>query len=87
MRLAPLIVLVSAAAALLPSCASHVGVYIGDGAFVHAPSSGKTVRTDRLDDDYWKKHYVGAGRFDFRPAPPARVPQRGPTLVAGRKSS
>ena len=35
---------------------SHVGIYLGDGAFVHAPSSGKSVRSDRLDNPYWKKH-------------------------------
>jgi cell wall-associated NlpC family hydrolase len=35
---------------------SHVGIYLGDGTFVHAPSSGKTVRRDRLNSPYWKKH-------------------------------
>ena len=35
---------------------SHVGVYIGEGAFVHAPSTGKDVRRDRMDSPYWKKH-------------------------------
>lgn len=35
---------------------SHVGIYLGDGTFVHAPSSGKTVRRDKLDSPYWKKH-------------------------------
>jgi murein DD-endopeptidase len=35
---------------------SHVGIYLGEGQFVHAPSSGKTVRTDRIDSAYWKKH-------------------------------
>jgi murein DD-endopeptidase len=35
---------------------SHVGIYIGNGRFVHAPSSGKEVRTDRMDSPYWKKH-------------------------------
>jgi murein DD-endopeptidase len=34
----------------------HVGIYLGDGKFVHAPSSGKSVRTDRLDSPYWSKH-------------------------------
>jgi murein DD-endopeptidase len=34
----------------------HVGIYIGDGKFIHAPSSGKSVRSDRLDSPYWKKH-------------------------------
>ena len=35
---------------------SHVGIYLGRGEFVHAPSSGKRVRRDRLDSPYWKKH-------------------------------
>jgi cell wall-associated NlpC family hydrolase len=42
---------------------SHVGIYLGDGRFVHAPSSGKKVRTDRLDSPYWKKHLSEARRF------------------------
>jgi cell wall-associated NlpC family hydrolase len=41
---------------------SHVGIYLGDGRFVHAPSSGKQVRTDRLDSPYWKKHLSEARR-------------------------
>ena len=40
---------------------SHVGIYLGDGQFVHAPSSGKNVRRDRLDA-YWKKHLSEARR-------------------------
>ena len=35
---------------------SHVGIYLGDRRFVHAPSSGKYVRSDTLDNPYWKKH-------------------------------
>ena len=42
---------------------SHVGIYLGDGTFVHAPSSGKRVRTDRLDSAYWKKHLSEARRI------------------------
>jgi murein DD-endopeptidase len=41
---------------------SHVGIYLGEGRFVHAPSSGKAVRTDRLDSPYWKKHLAEARR-------------------------
>jgi murein DD-endopeptidase len=41
---------------------SHVGIYVGDGKFVHAPSSGKEVRRDRLDAPYWKKHLSEARR-------------------------
>ncbi|HKU46969.1 MAG TPA: C40 family peptidase [Burkholderiales bacterium] len=43
---------------------SHVGIYLGDGTFVHAPSSGKRVRTDRLDSAYWKKHLSEARRLN-----------------------
>ena len=41
---------------------SHVGIYVGEGRFVHAPSSGGTVRLDRLDGPYWLDHYSGAKR-------------------------
>jgi len=42
---------------------SHVGIYIGKGKFIHAPSSGKKVSTANLNDKYWRKHYTGAGRL------------------------
>jgi cell wall-associated NlpC family hydrolase len=41
----------------------HVGIYVGQGRFVHAPSSGKSVRSDRLDSPYWKKHLSEARRI------------------------
>ena len=41
---------------------SHVGIYVGEGRFVHAPSTGGTVRLDRLDGPYWRDHYTGAKR-------------------------
>lgn len=41
---------------------SHVGIYVGEGRFVHAPSTGGTVRLDRLDGPYWRNHYSGAKR-------------------------
>ena len=44
---------------------SHAGIYVGEGRFVHAPSSGGTVRLDSLDNRYWQKTYQGAKRvFD-----------------------
>ncbi|OWT80041.1 MULTISPECIES: C40 family peptidase [unclassified Achromobacter] len=42
---------------------SHVGIYIGDNQFVHAPTSGATVRIDDLDTTYWAKHFNGARRY------------------------
>lgn len=44
---------------------SHVGIYVADGRFIHAPSAGKRVRTDRLDDAYWARHYAGARRVEM----------------------
>jgi cell wall-associated NlpC family hydrolase len=41
---------------------THVGIYVGEGRFVHAPTSGGTVRLDRLDGHYWRDHYSGARR-------------------------
>lgn len=41
----------------------HIGIYVGEGRFVHAPSSGGTVRIDRLDGPYWRDRYVGAKRL------------------------
>ncbi|GAB3732099.1 C40 family peptidase [Luteimonas pelagia] len=40
----------------------HVGIYVGEGRFVHAPSTGGTVRLDHLDGPYWRDHYTGARR-------------------------
>lgn len=42
---------------------THVGIYVGEGRFVHAPSSGGTVRLDHLDGHYWRDHYTGARRI------------------------
>jgi cell wall-associated NlpC family hydrolase len=42
---------------------SHVGIYLGGNRFVHAPSSGKHVRVDNLNDTYWQKHLVDTRRF------------------------
>ncbi len=44
---------------------SHVAIYLGDGDFVHAPSSTKHVRTDALDSRYWRKHLSEARRIDL----------------------
>lgn len=41
----------------------HAGIYVGGGKFVHAPSSGKSVRSDRLDSPYWRRHLSEARRL------------------------
>lgn len=42
---------------------NHVGVYIGDRKFVHAPSSGKRVTVATMDSAYWHKRFVKFGTF------------------------
>ncbi len=41
---------------------SHVGIYLGNDRFVHAPSSGKRVVVASLADPYWRRHFEGARR-------------------------
>ena len=41
---------------------SHVGIYVGNGMFLHSPNSRSQVRVDTMDSGYWKKHYTGARR-------------------------
>jgi cell wall-associated NlpC family hydrolase len=42
---------------------NHVGIYAGDGRFVHAPGRGKTVRYDSLDLPYFRDTYRGARSY------------------------
>ena len=42
--------------------ATHVGIAIGDGRFVHAPSSRGTVRVESLSSTYWEPRLIGARR-------------------------
>lgn len=43
---------------------SHVGIYVGNGQFIHAPSTGKTVRVENMDTNYWAKRFNGARRVN-----------------------
>lgn len=42
---------------------SHVGIYVGDGVFVHAPASGQNVTVASLDSPYYQQHLVAVGRL------------------------
>jgi cell wall-associated NlpC family hydrolase len=46
---------------------SHVGIYLGDSNFVHAPRPGQRVRVESIDTKYWRTRFSGARRLD----PPA----------------
>jgi len=41
---------------------SHVGIYVGDGKFIHAPRPGKAVQVDDMREAYWQKRFNGARR-------------------------
>lgn len=41
---------------------SHVGIYLGQGRFVHAPSSGGEVKISNGNDSYWRSRFRGVGR-------------------------
>ena len=41
---------------------SHVGIYVGDGKFIHSPRPGKAVKVDDMRSAYWQKRFNGARR-------------------------
>lgn len=43
---------------------SHVGIYIGDNKFVHAPRTGAVVRIEDMGVSYWRQRFTGARRLD-----------------------
>lgn len=42
---------------------SHVGIYLGDDDFIHAPETGQSVKISSIQDDYYQARFVGAGRI------------------------
>jgi cell wall-associated NlpC family hydrolase len=43
---------------------SHVGIYVGDGRFIHAPKSGQRVRMESIEAKYWRARFDGARRLE-----------------------
>lgn len=42
---------------------THVGIYVGEGRFIHAPGRGKNIRVDSLSRSYYKKRYIGGRAY------------------------
>ena len=47
---------------------SHVGIYVGNGEFIHSPRKGKSVRVENMNSSYWAKRFNGARRVDVASA-------------------
>ncbi|MFN9104671.1 MAG: C40 family peptidase, partial [Betaproteobacteria bacterium] len=63
---------------------SHVGIYVGDGRFIHAPASGGEVRIEDMRAAYWQKRFNGARRASAtQPAAETAAPATA-TAPAGR---
>lgn len=45
------------------SAINHVGIYVGNGKFVHAPKRGEEIKTAALDESYFERRFVGARRY------------------------
>lgn len=60
---------------------SHVGIYLGDNRFIHAPRRGRDVEVAELDNRYWQTHFDGARRLV------GVVPALIPALIATAEAS
>ncbi len=50
---------------------SHVGIYIGDGKFIHSPKPGAAVRVENMAEAYWNRRFDGARRVATSESPAA----------------
>jgi cell wall-associated NlpC family hydrolase len=67
---------------------SHVGIYVGDGKFIHSPRPGGEVRVEDMGFAYWKKRFTGARRAELETTPPAAVaPEATATTPAARPTT
>ena len=41
---------------------SHVGIYVGEGKFIHSPKPGEQVRVEDMSGSYWRPRFDGARR-------------------------
>ncbi|WP_371262151.1 C40 family peptidase [Rhizobacter sp. Root404] len=55
---------------------SHVGIYVGDGKFIHSPKPGGEVRVESMNFAYWAKRFTGARRAEPLSEPAATEPRQ-----------
>lgn len=56
---------------------SHVGIYLGNNEFIHAPRRGEKIRVESINENYWDKRFTGARRL----APPDQI-ANDPTILS-----
>jgi hypothetical protein len=62
---------------------SHVGIYVGEGKFIHAPRTGAEVRIEDMRDAYWSKRFTGARRAPAAGEATAQAPAATAALSTG----
>lgn len=62
---------------------SHVGIYVGEHRFIHAPSSGGRVRIESIGSRYWASRFNGARRI----APEVTAPRNASHAIGGVHST
>lgn len=60
---------------------SHVGIYVGEGKFIHSPRAGREVRVEELSLAYWKKRFTGARRVEATAAAASNSSVSAPTAT------
>ena len=61
---------------------SHVGIYVGDGKFIHSPRTGGEVRVEDMRFAYWAKRFTGARRAEPKAAEPLAAVPAAPVIAA-----
>ena len=62
---------------------SHVGIYVGEGKFIHSPRSGSQVRVENMTVAYWSQRFDGARRVSMPAPAPMPTPAPPTRLLAG----
>ena len=67
---------------------SHVGIYVGDGKFIHSPKPGAEVRVESMGVSYWQRRFDGARRVTSQGSAPQDTPiQRTAALQASPQAA
>ena len=63
---------------------SHVGIYVGEGKFIHSPRAGGEVRVEDMSASYWARRFTGARRADVTEATGAPAVNAAPAVAPPR---